>query len=341
MRSVVTIDDGSGHTGRMVDWRGVVDAAVEAPIVPSFSRLGYDIRSRVDHWREIGSYDLSGRVVVVTGATSGLGRTIAESAARCGASVVLWGRSSTRIEQAQAEIAQSARTGSLDSVVADMAELAEVRRGAHEVLARHGRIDVLIHNAGALSTARTTNSAGRESTVASQLLGPFLLTSLLLDRMRASAPARVITMSSGGMYASPLRVADLEMGSDYRGAEQYARVKRAQVTLNEMWSQRAAGTGVFFHAVHPGWADTPGVRESLPGFYRVMRPVLRTVEQGADTALWLAADDGAPLASNGGFWHDRRKRSIHRLASTRRSDTPEQRNALWDWCAEQVSAYLD
>lgn len=341
MRSVVTVDDGSGHTGRMVDWRGFVDAAVEAPIVPSFSRLGYDIRSRVEHWKGISSYDLTGRVIVVTGATSGLGGAIAESAARCGATVVLWGRSGEKVERAVAELVRRAGSSAPDSVVADMAELAEVRRGADELLERHGRIDVLVHNAGALSPTRTTNAAGRESAVASQVLGPFLLTSLLLDRMRASAPARVITMSSGGMYASPLLVEDLEMGQDYRGTEQYARVKRAQVTLNEMWSQRYAGTGVFFHAVHPGWADTPGVRESLPGFYRVMRPALRTVQQGADTALWLAADDGAPLASNGGFWHDRHRRSIHRLASTRRSDTPARRNALWDWCAEQVSAHVD
>lgn len=316
----------------MPDWKHLLDSAIEVPVVTSFSRLGYDVRSRVGHWREIGTYDLAGRTVVVTGATSGLGRSMSETLARCGATVVLWGRAEAKTKQVRDELARSTGRNDLDVVIADMAEPEAVRQGASQLLSRHPRIDVLIHNAGALSATRMTNSTGHESTVASQVLGPFLLTTLLLDALRSGAPGRVITMSSGGMYASPLRVDDLEMGADYRGAEQYARAKRAQVTLNEVWAQRHAGEQLAFHAVHPGWADTPGVQEALPAFRRVMRPLLRTVEQGADTALWLAADDGEPLASNGGFWHDRSRRSIHKLPSTRRSDTPQRRQALWDWC---------
>lgn len=321
----------------MVDWKRVADSAVEIPIVTSFTRVGYDVRSRLGHWRPVNQYNLAGRTMVVTGATSGLGFSMAETLARCGASVVLWGRSAGRTTDARDAIARSTGNATLDVVVADMSEPDEIRRGAAELLTRHERVDALVHNAGALAPTRMLNSEGHESTVAAQVLGPFLLTSLLLDRMRASAPSRVITMSSGGMYASPLRVEDLEMGEDYRGAEQYARAKRAQVTLNELWAQHHPGQGVHFHAVHPGWADTPGVQESLPAFRRVMRPLLRTVEQGADTALWLAADDGAPLESNGGFWHDRERRPIHRLGFTKRSDTPERRQALWDWCTSQIS----
>jgi len=321
----------------MIDWRQIVDGAVEVPVVTSFSRVGFEVRSRLGGWRSVGLYDLGGRTVVVTGATSGLGRSMVETLARCGASVVLWGRSRDKTQQVRDAVAASTSSPHLDTVVADMAEPEQVRSAAAELLARHRRIDVVIHNAGALSPTRTTNSLGRESTVAAQVLGPFLLTHLLVERLRESAPSRVITMSSGGMYASPLRVDDLEMGADYRGAEQYARAKRAQVTLNEMWAARYADSGIRFHAVHPGWADTPGVQESLPGFRRLMGPLLRTVEQGADTALWLAADDGAPLASNGGFWHDRARRSIHKIPMTRRSDTPERRQALWDWCTQQVS----
>jgi len=321
----------------MMDWRQIVDGAVEAPVVTSFSRAGFEVRSRLGGWRSVGLYDLGGRTVVVTGATSGLGRSMVETLARCGASVVLWGRSRDKTQQVRDAVAASTSSPHLDTVVADMAEPEQVRSATTELLARHRRIDVVIHNAGALSPTRTTNSLGRESTVAAQVLGPFLLTHLLVERLRESAPSRVITMSSGGMYASPLRVDDLEMGAGYRGTEQYARAKRAQVTLNEMWAARYADSGIRFHAVHPGWADTPGVQESLPGFRRLMGPLLRTVEQGADTALWLAADDGAPLASNGGFWHDRARRSIHKIPMTRRSDTPERRQALWDWCTQQVS----
>ena len=152
---------------------------------------------------------------------------------------------------------------------------------------------------------------------------------------QACAPARVLTMSSGGMYATGLTVDHLEMTDDYRGSEQYARAKRAQVTLNALWAERPDTRGVVFHAVHPGWADTPGVEASLPKFRRIVGPLLRTPEQGADTLVWLAADDGAPLATTGKFWLDRRTRPIHKLPTTRRTDTPERRAQLWAWCIQR------
>ena len=139
-------------------------------------------------------------------------------------------------------------------------------------------------------------------------------------------------MSSGGMYAAGLTVSQLQMTpAKYNGTEQYARAKRAQVTLNEMCADRFRDSGVRFHAMHPGWADTPGVDASLPTFSKVMGPLLRTPEQGADTLVWLAADDGEPLDSNGLFWLDRRPRSLHKLPSTKRSDTADRRQQLWDW----------
>jgi len=92
--------------------------------------------------------------------------------------------------------------------------------------------------------------------------------------------------------------------------------------------------------MHPGWADTPGVRRSLPTFRRVTGPLLRSPAQGADTLVWLAADDGIPLDTSGKFWLDRRERTIHRTASTRRSDTADERRRLWDWCVER-SGFTD
>jgi len=314
---------------------GFVDALLEVPLAPSFTRLGYDVRSRLEHWSALSSYDLAGRVVLVTGATSGLGLAAAERLARCGATVVLLGRNPAKNELVRSDLVERTGNERVSSVVADMGVLSEVRAAAEEVLGRHDRLDVLIHNAGALTAQRLTVPDGTEATVASQIVGPFLLTGLLLDRLRSSAPARVLTMSSGGMYSTGLTVDELEMGDDYRGTEQYARAKRAQVTLNEMWAERAAGRGVVFHAVHPGWADTPGVAESLPTFGRVMGPVLRTPEQGADTLVWLAADDGEPLLTNGRFWLDRRPRSLHRLPTTWRTDTAERREQLWQWCLER------
>ncbi|MDJ0767476.1 MAG: SDR family NAD(P)-dependent oxidoreductase [Ilumatobacter sp.] len=318
--------------------RAIADAIIEAPVVTSFTRLGYQARRRLDGWTPLDGYDLTGRVVVLTGATSGLGYAAADQLARCGATVVLVGRSAARNEGVVAELIAQTGNPSITQVAADMGDYQQVRNLADRVLTDHERLDVLVHNAGALDAEHHTAPDGTEGTVASQVVGPFLLTTLLLDRLATSAPSRVLTMSSGGMYAAGLTVTELEMTPEtYRGAEQYARAKRAQVTLNEMWAERYGQLGIRFHALHPGWADTPGVDASLPTFSKVMGPLLRTPEQGADTLVWLAADD-TPLASNGEFWLDRRLRSIHKLPTTKRTDTAERRAQLWDWVAETAGA---
>ena len=317
-----------------VNVRGIADALIEAPIVTSFTRLGYEARRRLGGWTPLEDHDLSGRVVVVTGATSGLGYAAAGQLARCGATLVLVGRTTERNERAVTELTATTGNESIAHVVADMGDDGQVRALAERVLADHDRLDVLIHNAGALDPERRVAPDGTEATVASQVVGPFLLTTLLLDRLAESAPARVLTMSSGGMYATGLTVSGLEMPADrYDGTEQYARAKRAQVTLNEMWAERCGDRGITFHALHPGWAATPGVDAGLPTFAKVMGPFLRTPEQGADTLVWLAADD-APLESNGRFWLDRVARPIHRLPTTKRTDTAERRERLWNRVAE-------
>jgi NAD(P)-dependent dehydrogenase (short-subunit alcohol dehydrogenase family) len=316
--------------------RKVIDVAIEAPVVTSFTRIGHDVRSRLDGWTAPAAGSMDGRVVVITGGTSGLGRVAARELAELGATVVITGRDAKRTDAVAAELSTAAGV-TVEAEAADMGNLAEVRSLAERIVARHPAIDVLVHNAGALSNERRTTSDGIEQTLASQVVGPFLLTSLLLPALRAAVPSRVITMSSGGMYASNLEVDAIEMdAASYKGAEQYARAKRAQVTLNEMWAERFGDSGIVFHAMHPGWADTPGVEESLPTFRKIVGPLLRTPEQGADTLVWLAADPGEPSSTSGTFWLDRRRRSIHRLPTTRRSDTPERRVALWAWCVERA-----
>lgn len=308
----------------------LVDAALEVPIVPSFTKIGSAVRARLDGWTPLGAYDLTGRTIVLTGATSGIGRAAATQLARNGATLVLVGRRAERNAAVVDEISAATGNPAISQVAADMGDLDQVRELAQRVLADHDRLDVLVHNAGALSPQREVAPDGTEATVASQVIGPFLLTSLLLDRLASSAPSRVITMSSGGMYSATPTATGVEMPADaYKGAEQYARAKRAQVTLNELWAQRFGHLGIHFHAMHPGWADTPGVDAGLPTFAKVMGPLLRTPEQGADTLVWLAADDGA-LETNGGFWLDRRPRSIHKLPTTRSADTRERRDRLWE-----------
>lgn len=320
-----------------MDTRDVVDALVEFPVVTSFTRLGYDVRSRVDHWTPTSRYDLHGRVMLITGATSGIGLAAATALAADGATVVLLGRNPEKTARIAGELRADTGNDTVDHVVADMADLDAVRAAAHRVLDRHDRLDVLVHNAAVLSATRRLAPDGTEETIACQVVAPFLLTSLLLERLQASPVSRVLTMASGGMYTVPLDVAHLEMGeADYRGAEQYARAKRAQVTLNELWARKTEGTGVVFHALHPGWVDTPGLEEALPRFRRIVGPLLRSPAQGADTLVWLAADDGEPVTSNGRFWLDRRPRALHKIGRTRRSDTPGERERLWAWCVERA-----
>lgn len=321
----------------MVSLADAVDSAMELVIAPSFTRIGFDVRRRLDGWPAPSSADLTGRVIAVTGATSGLGQATAEQLARQGAGVIVIGRSADKAGRVVREIRRTTGNEEVHPVIADLADLGQVRGAAEEILDGHDRLDALVHNAGALDHQRREAPSGIEATIASQVVGPFLLTSLLLDRLAATPPGRVVTVSSGGMYAAELTVDHLEMAADdYDGTKQYALAKRAQVTLNELWAERIDPEAVVFHAMHPGWADTPGVAASLPTFRRVVGPLLRDPAQGADTIVWLAGDDGEPISSTGRFWLDRRPRPLHRLPRTTRSDTPERREALWSWVAEQA-----
>jgi NAD(P)-dependent dehydrogenase (short-subunit alcohol dehydrogenase family) len=128
------------------------------------------------------------------------------------------------------------------------------------------------------------------------------------------------------MYGQRINPDDLQSETAYRGAAAYARTKRGQVILTEMWADRLRDSGVVVHAMHPGWARTPGIESSLPGFNRVMGPLLRTPEQGADTIVWLSASPEA-AGSTGLFWLDRKPRSTH--FTTKTQETEADREKLW------------
>jgi NAD(P)-dependent dehydrogenase (short-subunit alcohol dehydrogenase family) len=311
-----------------------VDAVLEATVVGSFSRVGYGARSRLEGWATADrGRDLAGRTVLVTGATSGIGLASAMRFAQLGAAVRFLARDEAKAERARAHIEQAAgRESDVVYGLADMSDLDSLRAFAARLFTSDARLDVLVHNAGALSRTFSEAPDGSERTFASHVLGPFLLTGLLLPALRRARPARVITVSSGGMYTQRLDLGHVEMGSDdYDGKVAYARAKRAQVVVNHEWARRVPSTDVVFHAMHPGWADTPGVASGLPGFHRVMRPLLRTPEQGADTVVWLASAEEA-LGSTGSFWLDRRQRSEHRVPWTRGGDG----EALWALCRRRT-----
>ena len=188
-----------------------------------------------------------------------------------------------------------------------------MRQLAERFAAQAPRLDVLVNNAGVLTQGRELSADGIELTLATNVIGPFLLTQLLTAELEHSAPSRIVNVSSGGMYTQKLPADDLQSErGEFDGPTVYARTKRAEVVLTEMWAQHLAGTGVTVHAMHPGWADTAGVQSSLPRFHRVTRPLLRSADEGADTIVWLGAA-AEPEDSSGGFWHDRRRRPTHLL----------------------------
>jgi dehydrogenase/reductase SDR family protein 12 len=307
----------------------LADAALEATLVGSFTRVGPWVRRRLGHWSEAG--DLRGRVVVVTGATSGIGLQTARTLAQLGAAVEIVARDAVRAEASSVQIRGEVPGADVGWVQADVGDLDAVRRAAAELRSRRSKLDALVHNAGALDAAYGVSPQGIERTVATHVVGPHLLTRELLPLLRASGSGRVVFVSSGGQYSEALDVGALCMGPEvYDGVVAYARAKRAQVTLAELWAERLAGTGVVVHAMHPGWVDTPGVERSLPRFRWWLGRLLRDPAEGADTVVWLVADDEA-LQSTGGFWLDRRRRDTHRLGRTRRADTPEERGRLWAW----------
>jgi dehydrogenase/reductase SDR family protein 12 len=267
-----------------------------------FTPLGYNMRK--SSWSAFPELP-EGRVAVVTGATSGLGRVTAEKLAALGAQVILVGRNQEKLEVAIREIAATTGNHRLSYEVADLSLMTEVRGLAQRLLEREEAIHILVNNAAVLPTRRELTREGLETAFATDLLSPYLLTRLLTPLLRNSAPARIINVLSGGMYLSGVDVNDLENEKGkYDGSRAYARAKRGLMILTEHWAKQLASAGVTVNAMHPGWADTPGVRESLPGFHKLTRTVLRTPEQGADTIIWLAAAPEA-AASTGKFWLDR------------------------------------
>ena len=316
--------------------RRALDAVLETSVVGSFTRVGYEARRRIYDWPDLASLDMRGRTVVITGGNSGLGLVTAKALARMGASVRIVARDADRGRAALTEIsAQGAPPAELFG--ADISSLDDVRRLAGEIHEREPRLDVLVHNAGALLGERRESVDGHEMTFATMVIGPHLLTSELVPLLRRTpGGARVVWIASGGMYTQSLDVRSLEMSlDDYDGTKAYARAKRAQVVLAEEWARRLRDDGVAVHAMHPGWADTPGLETGLPGFRTVLGPFLRSPDQGADTIVWLAAAD-EPGRVTGKFWLDRAPRSTEKLVAS--GATPAERARLWELCDRLTAA---
>jgi dehydrogenase/reductase SDR family member 12 len=315
-----------------VDVRALVDGGLELSVVASFSRVGIAVRRRMYGWATPPTGALDGRSVLITGPTSGLGRAATDDFAALGARVILVGRSHERLAAVRDELVAAHGQDRFPIVVADMGSLRAVRAAVTQVLESESRLDVLADNAGAIFPERVVGPDGIEATFATLVVGPFALVSGLLPLLQKTAGSRVIAVTSGGMYTQRLDFDDLQGTVEpFSGPRAYARAKRAQVALIREWARRLGRTGIApgiaFNAMHPGWADTPGLAEALPAFHHLMRPLLRNPAEGVDTLVWLATAREAG-ARGGELFLDRRPRPFDRIPQTRLSAGDRRR--LWE-----------
>ena len=314
-----------------MDPRALIDDLLEITVVGSFSSIGYRARRALFDWAPVAGDALEGRTALITGPTSGLGRQAAGDLAAAGARVVLVGRNEVRLAGVRDELVAHHAEDRFPVVVADMGSLESVRAAVGTILATEPRLDVVIDNAGAIYPERQVGPDGIEAMLATLVIGPFALIGGLLPLLARTPGSRVIAVTSGGQYAQALDFDDLQNAEPYDGTRAYARAKRAQVSLIREWSRRLGGTGPRFDSMHPGWAATPGLAESLPSFYDTMGPILRTAAEGTDTLVWLAAGGGLDVRA-GSLWLDRRPRPFDRVPMTRLS--LEQRRRLWSAIVE-------
>jgi len=255
---------------------------------------------------------MTGKTVLITGGTGGIGRAAAIGLASMGARVGITGRDRPRAEAAAAAIVGESGNPAVDVFVADMSSQTEVRRLADEVLAAYPRLDVLLNNVGGFWAHRHATADGLEHTFALNHLAPFLLTSLLLDRLKASAPARVVTVSSGAQSMGKIDFGDLMGERKYSGQTAYNQSKLANVMFTYELARRLKGTGVTATALHPGVTSTAFSAEdpALGLLVAVMRPFMKSPARGAETSIYLASSPEAEGVS-GKYFAKRQARKSH------------------------------
>ena len=273
---------------------------------------------------------MRGRVCLVTGATSGIGKASAARLASMGAAVGVVARNPAKGKATAAELRSSDAEDRVQLFVADLSSQADVRRLAEDVLRRWDRLHVLVNCAGGYWAHRRVTADGLELTFALNHLAYFLLTNLLLDRLIESAPSRIVNVTSAAQSMGRIDFEDLQGERGYRGQAAYNQSKLANVLFTYELARRLEGTGVTVNCVHPGVTRTRfGQEDPNPNFATrwltsAAKPFMRTPEKGADTAVWLAAAPEAETIS-GKYFHDRKPRR-----SSRRSHDKEIAQRLWE-----------
>ena len=236
---------------------------------------------------------MSGKICLVTGATNGIGKAAAQTLAQMGATVVIVGRNPPKTTQLVDEIRAASGNPNVDSLLADLSSQQEIRRLAEEFTSRYPHLHVLLNNAGGTFATRQLSVDGIEMTFALNHLAYFLLTNLLLNRLKASAPARIINVSSGAHSGGEIEFDNLQGERSYSSFEPYANSKLANILFTAELARHLEGTGVTVNALHPGLVNT-GFGKNNPGFLMkivgaIIPLIARPPEKGAETSIYLAS----------------------------------------------------
>jgi NAD(P)-dependent dehydrogenase (short-subunit alcohol dehydrogenase family) len=235
---------------------------------------------------------MGGKVILITGGTSGIGKAAATALAGMGATVVITGRNEERGKRALQEIREESGNDGVELILADLTVQDEVRRLAEELRERHNQLEVLVNNAGLVLSERTETPDGIETQLAINHLAPFLLTNLLLDLLKESAPSRIVTVSSDAHRWAKIDLDDLQSRKRYRGMQVYGKTKLANIMFTYELAERLEGTEVTANCMHPGGVNTNfGNNQGGPMnlLFRLFKPFMRSPEQGADTLIYLAS----------------------------------------------------
>ncbi len=270
---------------------------------------------------------MSGKLCMVTGANSGIGKETSRALARMGASVVMVCRNKSKGEDALQEISRDrANIGSLELMIADFASLDSVRKLAQEYKEKHDRLHVLVNNAGLILGHRVVTVDGMEETFEVNYLSHFLLTLLLLDTLKASAPSRIVNVTSAAHYTGHIDFDDLQEERKYGAMRSYCQSKLAQVLFTHELANRLKDSGVTVNAVHPGsvrtsWGDEGGL---LSIGIRIARPFLISAQKGAETPVYVASSP--ELADATGRYYSNKKEEL----SSKESYDQSVGRRLWD-----------
>jgi retinol dehydrogenase-14 len=277
---------------------------------------------------------MAGKAVLVTGGTGGIGKATAIGLATLGARVAITGRDPNRAQSAAADIQRESRNPEVEAFAADLSSQAEVRRLAAAVLDAYPRLDVLVNNVGGFWAHRHVTADGLERTFAVNHLASFLLTDLLMDRLKRSAPARIVSVSSNAQAMGRIDFDDLQGERNYSGSRAYNQSKLAVVMFTYELSRRLPGTTVTANALHPGVVHTAFSSEDPSALARAARPLMRfmkTPAQGAATSIYLASSPDVQGITGRYFANSKAK------ASNKASYDTEAANRLWQVSADLVA----